>query len=102
MSVLHRHRHQTACAEAHVFAAEGRHFGGTYNAAWRTTAHLRVEPDGLPPFSSECHTWGTIFAGCRTYVRWNPEHPEHCELDHERLAVANGPESDRAFFAIEP
>jgi hypothetical protein len=99
MSFLHRG--MTAAAEAHVLDAGGRHFGGIYNAATRSTAHVRVEPDRGPAFESECHTWGTIFAGCRTYVRWNPAHPEHCELDHQRLDAANGRGSDRAFFAIE-
>lgn len=90
-----------ASAEASVIEAEGRRFGRSWNASVRCNVRVLVEPEGQPPFESECHTWGTIFAGARTYVRWNPAHPERCEIDHARLDEVNGPGSDRAFFAID-
>jgi hypothetical protein len=57
---------------------------------------MRVTPeDGQPEFESQMSVWGNdadrLQAGRWTYVLYNPEKPDSCELDKDRLAKEFGP-----------
>jgi hypothetical protein len=61
---------------------------------------MRVVPDGNPEFESTIRMWagGELNRlpppGRQTYVLFDPEHPEHCEIDHDRLLKEFGPRYD--------
>jgi hypothetical protein len=61
---------------------------------------MRVVPDGEPEFESTIRMWagGDLDRlpppGRQTYVLYDPEHPEHCEIDHDRLLKEFGPRYD--------
>ena len=62
----------------------------------RSKVRLRVVPDdGLPEFESSLATWrgdqGHFDALHWTYVRYDPDHQERCEIDRERLEQEFGP-----------
>jgi hypothetical protein len=73
--------------------------------AREATIRLRVVPDGKPEFRSEAvvqgkdvmqfgsdvDPWATDSArGEPTYVRYDPERPERCEIDHARIVAEYG------------
>jgi hypothetical protein len=78
-------------------------FGATQDSTWlrasagpampshamESKVHVHVMPDGQPEFESQTRVWGKdvnrIRLGHQTYVLYDPEHPEHCEIDHDRL-----------------
>lgn len=56
-----------------------------------TTFRMRVTPDrGEPEFESQLSAWGGdanhLQSGRWTYVRYDPERPDRCDLDKDRLA----------------
>lgn len=60
---------------------------------------LRVLPDGQPEFDSETRVRGMdavqqLAVGRETYVLYDPKHPEHCDIDRERLREEFGPRRD--------
>ncbi len=72
---------------------------GLHSHAVECKARMRVVPDGQPEFDSELHLLGgdvqrLPVAGRQTYVLYDPEHPEHCEIDHGRLLKEFGPRND--------
>jgi hypothetical protein len=66
----------------------------------RSKLRLRVVPDdGLPEFESSATVWGGdqghFDALHWTYVRYDPSHPERCEVDSARLQEEFGPVDGR-------
>ena len=58
-------------------------------------ARTVVLSTGLTLFESHLSAWGgtieRLGAGRWTYVRYDPDHPDRCEIDEERLAKEFGP-----------
>ena len=66
----------------------------------RSRLRLRVVPDdGLPEFESSLAVWrgdqGHFDALHWTYVRYDPTHPDRCEIDSDRLEQEFGPVDGR-------
>lgn len=66
----------------------------TYTPTGGATLHskiwVRVTPDdGGPTFQSQASAWGGdeehLQEGHETYVRYDPAHPERCDIDRDRL-----------------
>jgi hypothetical protein len=68
---------------------------GGPDKAYESKVQVRVAPDGQPEFDSEIRVWGgdvqRIQSGRQTYVLYDPEDPEHCDIDRERLTKEFGP-----------
>jgi hypothetical protein len=65
--------------------------GMSQRASFQTTFQMRVTPgDGQPEFESRMSVWGSdcdhLQPGRWTYVRYDPDTPDHCHLDKDRLA----------------
>ena len=62
------------------------------NTVLHETCHLRVVPDnGQPEFEAQLSLWGkgvdpSLKFGKWTYVRYDPDIPDRCDMDKERLA----------------
>ncbi len=76
----------------------------TVTSVGHETLRVRVIPDnGQPEFESELSKWGKAVneayyqAGRWTYVLYDPERPDCCEIDRDRLAKQFGlrPDGDR-------
>ena len=67
---------------------------GGPDKAYESKVRVRVVPDSQPEFDSEIRVWGgdvqRIQSGRQTYVLYDPEHPEHCDIDRERLTEEFG------------
>ncbi len=64
---------------------------GDYSRPLHTTFRLQVIPDnGQPMFASQLSVWGTdadhLQPGRWTYVLYDSDHPDRCELDKDRLS----------------
>jgi hypothetical protein len=98
MSLLHRGRTTSALATiVTVHDLKVNIAGNPYGDGGRTpvgeTIGVRVKPDGEAEFDSEAHVrHGSSFAleHHDTYVLYDPEHPEHCEIDEKRLETEFG------------
>jgi Short C-terminal domain len=68
---------------------------GGPDKAYESKVQVRVAPDGQPEFDSQIRVWGgdvqRIQSGRQTYVLYDPEDPEHCDIDRERLTKEFGP-----------
>jgi hypothetical protein len=68
---------------------------GGPDKAYASKVEVRVAPDGQPEFDSEIRVWGgdvqRIQSGRQTYVLYDPEDPEHCDIDRDRLTKEFGP-----------
>ena len=67
-----------------------RQDGISQSSAMHTTFELRVTPeDGQPEFASRLSVWGNdanrLQPGRWTYVLYDPDHADRCELDKDRL-----------------
>jgi hypothetical protein len=63
---------------------------GGSNKSLHSTFVMRVTPeDGGAEFESQMSVWGNdadhLQPGRWTYVRYNPDKPDHCDLDKDRL-----------------
>jgi hypothetical protein len=62
-----------------------------------STFQLRVMPEnGQPEFESQISVWGDVGSlreGKWTYVRYDSDRPERCDIDTDRLAKEFGPRS---------
>jgi hypothetical protein len=81
-------------------------FGATHDSKWlrgsagpgmsshamESKIQVHVMPEGQPEFTSALRAWGKdvdrIMPGHQTYVLYDPEHPEHCEIDSGTLTDA--------------
>jgi Short C-terminal domain len=105
VSLLHRGR--TASAVATILSVHDPKFnlaGNPYGDGGRSPVgekiRVRVRPDGQPAFESEAHVRsGSSFPleGHDTYVLFDPESPDHCEIDYERLSTEFGETSLASF-----
>jgi hypothetical protein len=75
----------------------GHQGGVTATSVGHETCRLRVTPeDGQPEFESELSLWGSAAndvnytAGRWTYVLYDPDKPDRCEIDRDRLAKEFG------------
>jgi hypothetical protein len=95
MSLLH---HRTTPAIATILEtddsmwvmATGSRYGGK---PMSVKVSLRVKPEGQPEFNSETRVHGQGGFGLNghdTYVLYDPAHPEHCDIDTDRLASEYG------------
>jgi hypothetical protein len=70
------------------------------NGSLTKSVPMRVVPDGKPEFESTIRMWagGDLDRlpppGRQTYVLYDPAHPEHCQIDHDRLLKEFGPRYD--------
>ncbi len=74
-----------------IGGASIRQDGIGQSSSLHTTFHLRVAPvNGEPEFDSQMSVWGNdgnhLQPGRWTYVQYDPDHPDRCELDKDRLA----------------
>ncbi len=74
-----------------VGGASIRQDGIGQSSSLHTTFQLRVIPvNGEPEFASQMSVWGNdanhLQPGRWTYVQYDPDHPDRCELDKDRLA----------------
>jgi hypothetical protein len=61
-----------------------------------------VQGKDVMQFGSDVDPWATdSVCGQPTYVRYDPAHPEHCEIDHERIVEEYG-ERETTKFAESP
>jgi hypothetical protein len=60
---------------------------------------VEVHPPLAAPFQSELRTHRHVAEAAETFVLYDPEHPEECELDLERLR-ASGVDDDRAYTCV--
>jgi Short C-terminal domain len=72
-----------------------------------TSFILRVAPeDGQPEFESRLSAWGNdanrLRPGRWTYVLYDPDHPDRCELDKDRLAKEFEPLYDHKHRVMVP
>jgi hypothetical protein len=98
MGFLRAGQKRTASALAWIEGIDGSRLKtstnpGGVNKSVVATVRLRVVPDGQPEFDSEAHVTGRADVdrlplprkGHQTYVLYDPGHPEHCEIDRDRL-----------------
>jgi hypothetical protein len=70
--------------------------GITESSSLHMTCKLRVVPDdGRPEFESQLSLWGNsanyyLTEGRWTYVRYNPDKPDKCDLDVDRIVKEFG------------
>jgi hypothetical protein len=81
--------------------------GISQSSSVHTTMALRVIPDdGQPEFGSQLSAWGNdanrLQPGRWTYVLYDPDHPDRCELDKDRLAKEFEPLYDRKHRVMVP
>jgi hypothetical protein len=73
------------------FSGQGaRQYTPTGGATLHTRVWVRVTPDdGGPEFESQASAWGGdeehLVEGHETYVRFDPNHRESCDIDRDRL-----------------
>jgi hypothetical protein len=102
MSLLHRGSKGSVNARAqmtgyHDGLSSKQYDGGiSQSKALQTTFQMRVVPDdGQPEFASTMSVWGTdadhLRAARWTYVTYDPDKPEHCHLDKDRVGQEFGP-----------
>jgi hypothetical protein len=67
---------------------------GGPDKVYESKVQVRVAPECQPEFDSEIRIWGgdvqRIQSGRQTYVLYDSEHPEHCDIDRERLTKEFG------------
>jgi hypothetical protein len=98
MGFLRANEKRTTSALAWIEGIDGSRLKASTNPGGvgesvAATVQLRVVPDGQPEFNSEAHVMGRGDVarlplprkGHQTYVLYDPGHPEHCEIDRDRL-----------------
>jgi hypothetical protein len=89
-------RHAKLSARARVVSSEesrllrGSASPGGHGHSEHTTLHLRVVPDGQREFASTLVAWGDVsdknlYEGHWTYVLYDPDSPDECDIDKGRL-----------------
>src|SRR3984885_11156189 len=73
--------------------------GMVISSALHSTSQLFVAPDnGDPLFRSQTSVWGNdanlVNPGHWTYVLFDPDRPDHCDIDRARLLKEFGPRRD--------
>jgi hypothetical protein len=73
--------------------------GMVISSALHSTSQLFVAPDnGDPLFRSQTSVWGNdanlLNPGHWTYVLFDPDRPDHCDIDRARLLKEFGPRRD--------
>jgi hypothetical protein len=100
MGFLHAKSHRTSTGRALVVKADALtvHNGPAW-AGTESTLHakiaIRVTPDdGGPQFDSRASAWGGdeehLVHGHWTYVLYDPEQPDECDIDSDRLTQEFG------------
>jgi hypothetical protein len=101
MSLLHRGSKGSACARAQItgyhdgLSVSEATGGMSQRKALHSTFQLRVVPDdGQAEFASAMSVWGTdadhLRAARWTYVTYDPDKPEECHLDTDRVTSEFG------------
>ena len=96
MGLLHPKHGRTATGRARIIDAKelevqvGTGYAGFHNVGLHAKLSVRVTPDdGGPEFESQTKKWGGdqqhVDKRHETYVLYDPEHPEQCEIDLDRL-----------------
>lgn len=90
-----------------LVGASIRRDGIDQSSSLHTTLQLRVTPEnGEPEFESQMSVWGNdanhLQPGRWTYVRYDPDHPDRCDLDKDRLAKEFDPLYDGRHRVMVP
>jgi hypothetical protein len=95
MRLSHKDRTERAVAtiisvQDHTLAnlIDGNQYTDGGRTPWREGIRVRVKPEGGAEFDSEATVRHHSSFACEargTYVLYDPEHPEHCDIDYDRL-----------------
>jgi hypothetical protein len=81
-TILSVHDHAVAAViDGNAYTDGGR-------TPWRERIRVRVKPEGRAEFESEATVRHHSSFACEardTYVLYDPEHPERCDIDYDRL-----------------
>jgi hypothetical protein len=67
---------------------DGNQYTDDGRTPWRELIRVRVKPEGRGEFDSEATVRHHSSFACEardTYVLYDPEHPERCDIDYDRL-----------------